>query len=107
MTAYAHNDIKTLTELEVLAGRMLKELGIGETCVEIPDLAERIMELREEINTIKSTEPYTYGALVNSEEAIQNKLIALEDELESCRKYRADLERVLQDMLYGGGIIIQ
>ena len=107
MTAYGHNDVKTLAELEVLAEKALRELGTGGIRVEVPDIGEKMAGLQEEIEGIRSTEPWILKALVTSEEAVRNKTLALEEELENCRRYRAELDGVLQAMLDEGGITIQ
>ena len=106
MTAYAHNDVKELAELEVLVGKVLREIGAGEIRIDIPDIEEKIDALREEIEKIRSTEPYTYKELTNSQEKTDEKLLALESELETYRKYRGELEQALQEMLDSGRITI-
>lgn len=107
VTAYGHNDVKELAELEVLVGNALKELQIGEITVDIPDIEEKIEALKEEIEEIKQTEPYTYKELVGSEEKSRNKTLELENELETYRQYHTELDRVLQGMIDGGRVHIQ
>ena len=104
MTAYAHNDVKELSELEVLAAAALKEIGAVETTVEIPDIEEKIEGVRDEIERIRTTEPYTLRALIESDEAARNKTIALEDELASWQKYKEELNGALKDMIDSGRI---
>ena len=48
-TAYAKNDVKELSELEVLARKALKELGAGQIQIDIPDIEEKISDVRKEI----------------------------------------------------------
>jgi len=107
MTAYGHNDVKELAELEVLVNKALTELGIGQGRIEIPDIEDRIAALRDEIGRIKSTEPYILRELVDSREKTDAKLLALEEELETYRKYRGELEQALKQMLDSGRITIE
>ena len=104
--AYGNNDVKELTELSVLIRKALKDLGAGETRAEIPDLEERIDALKEEIEGIKNTEPYTYKVLIGNSKLIEAKTKELQEELESCREYRKELGRIILQMLQGGDIRI-
>ncbi len=104
LTAYRANDVKALSELEVLTRKALAELGAGEIRAEIPDLEDRIGELKEEILEIQSTEPYTYKELLEDAEAVEKKKKDLEEELASYRKYREELEEIIRQMLRDGGI---
>ena len=107
LTAYAHNDVKTLSELEILARKALKELGAGEIKVDIPDIEERIEALKEEIYDITHSEPYTYGELLDDKEATDKKTAELAQELESYREYHKELEDVIAQMIQGGGITLK
>ena len=46
LTAYGYNDIKALSELEVLVRKALKDLGQKEIKIDIPDISERIDEFK-------------------------------------------------------------
>ena len=107
MTAYAHNSVKDLAELEVLVRKALKDLGIGEIKVEIPDIEEKIEALKAEIEEIRSTEPYTYGPLLDDSAAVEKKKKDLEEELRSYQKYREELDAMIQEMLSGGKVKIK
>ena len=106
LTAYHHNDVKDLSELEVLVRKALKDLGAGESRVEIPDIEDRIDEIKEEIENIRTTEPYTLRSLVEDEDAIAKKREELQEELESYQKYHKELSTVILQMLQGGGLAI-
>lgn len=103
--AYGANNVKELAEIEVLARRALKELGLSGEAAEIPDLKDRIGELRREIEQIYATEPYIHIALVNDEAAVARKQQALRDELAEYQKYRAQLDEVLSS-LTGSGLVV-
>ena len=102
--AYGNNDIKELSELEVLARKALKEAGAGEIRVSIPDLEEKIDALKEEIRKIMESEPYTYRYLLEDEDAVEGKKAGLEKELESYRKYCEELDNVIEGMMREGGV---
>lgn len=106
VTAYHHNDSRALSELEVLVNRALADLGLGEIKVEIPDIRDRIEELKKEIDRIKHTEPYIYGEILDSDEAVRKKTRELEAELETYQKYHLELEEEIQNMLTSGGVKI-
>ena len=104
--AYHHNDIKELSELEVLTRKALKELGADAKAPEIPDIEDRIEELKTETEQITRSEPYTLRYYVDSEEAARNKREELQKELESYQAYHRKLNGVILQMLQSGGVKI-
>ncbi len=106
LIAYHHNDVKELAELEVLARRVLKDLGVGDVKVDIPDIEEKIDAVKTEIDQITHTEPYTLRYLVEDEEAAEKKRAELQEELESYQKYHKDLNNIILQMLQSGGLKI-
>ena len=104
--AYGANDVRGLTELEVLVRNALRELGIEGSRAEIPDIEGKIVAVREEIEEICTTEPYTYGALIEDGEAIEKKKKELCDELEEYKRYRKELSNIILNMLQGGELEI-
>lgn len=106
LIAYHHNDVKELSELEVLVRKALKELGTEEVKVDIPDIEEKIEALRAEIEGIKQTEPYSLRYLIEDEEAAEKKKAELREELETYQKYRKELNEVILQMLQSGGLKI-
>ena len=73
MIAYRRNDVKELSELEVLVRKVLNDLGLANTKAEIPNISEKIEELKKEIEEIKHSEPYCLKYLIENEEAIKKK----------------------------------
>ncbi|MBQ1659564.1 MAG: hypothetical protein II059_06925, partial [Clostridia bacterium] len=63
ITAYQCNDLKELEEIEVLVEQALAALGKGKTIISIPDIDDKIKKLYEEIERIKTTDPYRYKYL--------------------------------------------
>ncbi len=106
LTAYHHNDVKELAELEVLVRKALKEMGAGDIKVDIPDIEEKIDALKAEIDEIRNTEPYSLRTLVEDEEASAKKKAELEEELASYQKYHHELNDVIMRMLASGGLKI-
>lgn len=107
LTAYSHNDIKTLSEMEVLVRKVLKEAGSKEIKIDIPDIGEKIDALRKEIYSILHTDPYTYKMLLEDDEAIRKKQKELQDELDTYKKYHEELEEAIHQIITNGGITIQ
>ena len=95
LIAYHHNDVKELSELEVLVRKVLKELGSEDVKVDIPDIEEKIEALKSEIEGIKQTEPYCLRYLVEDEEAAEKKKTELREELETYQKYHKELNEVI------------
>ncbi len=106
LIAYHHNDVKELSELEVLVRKELKELGLDDVKADIPDIEEKIEALKDEIQMIMGTEPYSLSYLVEDEEASEKKKAELQKELESYQEYHKQLEAVIQEMLESGGLKI-
>ena len=104
--AYHANNVKELAELEVLARKVLKDLGAGDVQVEIPDIEEKIDAVREEISDIIHSEPYTLRTFVENKETADKKKAELEEELEAYRKYHKELNNIILQMLQSGGLKI-
>lgn len=106
LIAYHANNVKELSELEVLVRKTVRDLGAGDVRADIPDIEEKIDALKDEIADIMNTEPYTLRGLVEDEEATRRKKQELEEELEAYRKYHEELKAVILNMLQGGGLKI-
>ena len=104
LSAYGKNSVKELTELEVLVRKVLKESGAGSTRVEIPDIADKIEEIKKEIEEIRRTEPYSLKYLVEDEEAAQKKKDEIAKETEEYKKYRKELTEIIVGMMASGGL---
>ena len=102
--AYHANNVKELVEIEVLVRKALKELGLGRAQAEIPDIDDRIGELRAEIELIRRTEPYTYKYLLEDEAAVGEKEQALRDELASYESYIKELDEAINALILEGGV---
>ena len=106
IAAYGQNSVKELAELEVLVRKTLKDLGIGDVKVDIPDIREKEEELRKEIEYIKRTEPYSLKCLIEDENAAQKKRDEIIKETEEYKKYHKELNEIIVKMLASGGFDI-
>ena len=102
--AYGKNSVKELTELEVLVRKVIKELGLGDVRAEIPDVTVKIRELVEEIDEIRSTEPYSLKHLVEDEKAAQKKKDEIAADTAEYKRYRRELEEIIVKMIANGGL---
>ena len=98
LTAYRGNQLQRLQELEVLIRKKLDELGGQQLELVIEDIAGKTEALEEEIQTILTTEPYTYRELLADAFAVEEKKQALEKELEDYRRYHAELQKLLDGL---------
>lgn len=97
--AAAHhcNDWKELEIIEVLVKKALEDADIGTVVIDIPDIEERIDELKTEISEIISTDPYQFKFLLEDKNAIEEKKKTLEAEIEEYKKYEKELAAVLRE----------
>ena len=107
VSAYGRNNVKELSELEVLARKALEELGAGKIQVEIPDIEDKIEDLKAEIEDIVHNEPYIHKSLLEDADALRQKAKALDQELEEYRKYHEELEELIENLMQEGGVTIK
>lgn len=102
--AYNCNDKKSMQELELLTEAALEQFGIGDMDykIEIPDIEEKIAELRAEIAEIRSTDPYTYIYILEDPNAIDEKKAQLSEELKSYEDYSKQLDDVIEGLMGKG-----
>lgn len=103
ITAYQCNDLKELEEIEVLVEQALAALGKGKTIISIPDIDDKIKKLYEEIQRIKTTDPYMYKYLLEAPVMVNEKKHQLDDELKEYKDYAAQLDDELKRFILNGG----
>ncbi len=103
ITAYNCNDLKEIEEVEVLVDKALEALGQGKTEITIPDIDLKIEKLYEEINKIRTTDPYLYRELLDDPSLVKEKQQELEDELKEYKEYAAQLDQQLKQFIVEGG----
>ncbi|MCF0136702.1 MAG: hypothetical protein HUJ69_09850 [Lachnospiraceae bacterium] len=101
MIAYQCNDLQELRNLEVLINKVLSDYDIETVNMAIPNVAERILELENEIEQILTTEPYIYKYLFEDEFKIQIKKDELKKEIEEYCTYKAQLEKQYRNLMNG------
>lgn len=97
LTAYECNNLKELRELQVLVNPLLEDMAGVE--FEVPDIETKIEELEEEIDKIKSTDPYMYKFLLADDEAVMDKKTELKQELSEYKAYESQLDEVMELLL--------
>ena len=106
VVAYACNDLRALEELDVLVAVALTDEFGNEWKSDIPDLEERIKTLEDEIELIKSKDPYQYKFLLDDPGAVLEKKNDLQEQMHSYREYSRKLDQILEDILPEGMIIL-
>lgn len=101
--AYHGNALKEIQELEVLVHAYLAENGQDEMEILIPDLEERIQEVRSEISEILNTEPYLYKEFLEQPK-LDEKRTTLQAELEQYTDYLSELNEVFDLLIQNGGM---
>jgi glycosidase len=104
--AYRQNSIKELSELEVLVRKELKSLGIEDVKVVIPDIEDKIEEIKKEMQDIVSSTPYTYRDLIEDRVTVQKKKDEILSETKSYKDYQKELNEIILKMMSGGGLSI-
>ena len=98
LIAYHCNDYKEIKELEVLVNRALEKIGEEKFELVIGDIDAKIAELEEEIQSITTTEPYIFQALLCDDALAQQKMNAFEEERDSYAGYKTELEAKLKQV---------
>ena len=106
MTAYNCNSLEDMEEAEVLVNKALERLDMGYTEIEIPNLAEKIEAVEEEIERIRETDPYQYKYLLDDPEAVREKRRDLEEQIRNYAEYEKELDSVIEGLLKSGVKII-
>ncbi len=105
-TAYQRSDVDELDDLEVLVHKALDEMGDEGFEIDLSDIEERIERVERQINDILTTEPYTYGEILNDDERKAAFLEQLRAEQEDYEQYLEILTKSLEEMLNAGGVTL-
>jgi len=104
--AYAANDLKALTEISVLVQKVLHGGSIPAADLSSRELQQKISDLKEEIHTIRTTDPYCLGALLENPEETSRKEEELKQEIEDYQKYFEELSNTADQLLAQPGLRI-
>ncbi len=102
--AYHKLDTKSLADLDVLVKKALEDLGEEAFEVDLTDIEDRIERVERQINEILTTEPYTYGEILNDEEKKKSFVRQLALERVDFEQYFEALTATLDELLGQGGI---
>lgn len=104
VAAYHALDLKEMEELAVLVEAALKAAGMEGAEIEIPDISEKIEQLKSEIEEIRTTDPYMYGKLLSDRLAVADKKQELRDDIKDYREYKKDLTDTLDQLMLQNGV---
>lgn len=102
---YRTNNLKEIEELEVLVSEAIRDAGMDDMEIEIPDIADKILQVEEEIKDIKSTDPYMYKVLLENPIAVEEKIEELNRELDEYMEYEKELDNILMGFAVKGMVI--
>ena len=102
VSAYNRNDLKEISELEILVSKAIESEGGNYDNIDIPDIEDRIAEVENEINTIISTDPYRYKYLLEDESLVSEKKAELQREINEYTAYEKELQDILKTFLKNG-----
>lgn len=98
-SAHRCNDWKELEAIEILVKKALENANICTVAVNIPDIEDRITELKAEISEIRSTDPYRFKYLLEDKNAMEEKKKSLIYEIEEFKRYEKELAAVLREFV--------
>lgn len=93
--AYDCNDLNALKEAEAVVADLLEKHTGKTIAVEIPDIAQKITDLGNEINEIVTNDPYRYKYLLADEGLTEEKRQSLRESIEESRKYLGELQEMI------------
>ncbi len=100
--AYNCNDLKEISELEILVSKAVASEGGNYDNIDIPNIEDKITELEKEIDAIISTDPYRYKFLLEDRELVNAKKAELQKEIEEYTAYEKELQDILKKFLKNG-----
>jgi len=93
--AYECNNLEELEELQVLVNNYLKSINYEYKEIVIPNIAEKIFKLNDEIKKIINTDPYQFKYLLADKEAIKEYKQDIENEIKDYENYAKELDEVI------------
>lgn len=97
--AYHANNYERLEELEIMLDKLMRELGEKGFAFKIDDIDVKLERVREQIEEIITTRPYTYREFLEDPEAVEARKKELEKELQEFKTYKEELEEILNGLL--------
>ncbi|MCD8294040.1 MAG: hypothetical protein LUE27_02170 [Clostridia bacterium] len=90
--AYERNDLDDIMETKVLVLDLLKEEPTKDKDIDEQYLAGKIKALKEEIDSIITSNPYRYKDVLDSDEAIEDATEEFKEEIEDLKTYLETLK---------------
>lgn len=104
--SYSANDLQTLEEVYAQIQLILAGMGdIGE--ISVSNIEDKILALKEEIQEITLSLPYTLKPYITDPIIGNEKRIELEEELDKYVQYNEQLRDMLKKMTFGLGLTIE
>lgn len=97
LVAQKQNQLKEIEEVEYLLKKYLANINNKKEDIEIPDIDEKIDKLNEEIEKIKTTEPYLYKYLLADEKAVEEEKQSILNELNEYKEYGEKLDNIIKE----------
>lgn len=96
LVAQKQNQLKEIEEVEFLLNKYLGGKDSNKE-IEIPDIDEKIAKLNEEIEKIKTTDPYLYKYLLADENAVNEEKKNILAEIKEYKKYSKELDAIIKE----------
>ena len=97
LVAQKQNQLKEIEEVEFLVKKYLDSISGKKRHVEIPDVEEKIARLIEEIEEIKTTNPYLYKYLLANEDAVNEEKKSILSEIDEYKRYGEELDSLISE----------
>jgi len=99
--AYRCNDLNALEECKDLAIAFLGSLGVEVGEYTLEELEEKIPLIEEEIERIRTTEPYLYSQLLLNSKLVEERKEEYRKQIDSYKTYEKQLDEVLNNLMVG------
>ena len=96
-TAYLLNNYDEIKDAEIAIIKILKQNFFNDLIFEIDDVNNKIIKIKEEINTIKNTDPYMYKYLLDNSDEIKDKKDELKEQIQGNQRYLDELQKILAE----------
>lgn len=101
VSAYNCNSLKEAEETQLLIEQFLSKKNVQNVEMVIPDINERIKNIKDEINQIMSTEPYIFQDILNDSSLVEAKKTQLREDHDNYYEYYKNLEKILKNIMEG------
>lgn len=96
--AYKGNNLERMKELEAVASAVIAKYCDDVVAVVIGDIDDKVRKVKEQIENIKSTDPYQYKFLLEDEEMCAETEKRLQSEIDNYQAYLDELQIQMEAM---------